>query len=474
MWAKPVPVPGREEFVSPDKYTPGTNQPIAKIRPIKRLQYVYPTLFWHSVIIIPPIVLVVSNPSPEVIFSQTRQYQMWAKPVVVPGPPEQVDLDKWYRELSTPRRDVIRNQQIYPNWTMSYTPHIFIVPAKSLGYRIIVKDADGNKLGEVIPRKMKFSKKLNDYGQAEWDIRVADTLAATLINLRVNTVEVYRENDTTNTLVWAGEQAIAVGELNEEGDNWANVHCFTWFEQLYHRYTLQEVAYSTIDQGAIAEDLIDDTNADDPTKITTGTIVPTTLRDRVYYNQNIAEAIINLANVSSGFDFEVTDLGVFNADSIIGNDKTDDVVFRYGHNIQNVTVIEDFSSPINRAIVLGEAIGETSLSRVEREDATSQTAYGLREGRLQELDISGISTLEDKGDAALRKYAEPLIKVQFDLVRNITPSIDQFTIGDGIRLIVQDGMYNIDEQYRVFEWEVTYDERSTETLKLVLGKFITI
>lgn len=350
---------------------------------------------------------------------------------------------------------------------------------KKLGYRIIVKDSAGNVIGEVDTyNSVKFGKRLNNYGQAEFSMKVADPKAIDFVDLRKNTIEIYRESELSNTLVWAGEQALARARLNESGNNWVTVHSFTWFEQLFHRYTASEVEYgdvgSEMDQGAIAEDLIDTTNADDPTKIAIGTITPTFDRIRKYYNQNIAEAIINLANVQNGFDFEVTDAGAFNADLIIGTDKTDSVVFRYGHNVKNVEIIEDFTNPINRAIVLGEAVGETTLQRVERNDSALQTEYGLREGRLQELDVSGLSTLEDKGDASIRKYGEVLLKVEFDLIKNVTPSIDQFTVGDGIRLIIQNGMYNIDEQYRVFEWEVTFDEKSTEKLKLTLGKFIVI
>jgi len=350
---------------------------------------------------------------------------------------------------------------------------------KKLGYRIIVKDQNGVIIGEVDAFKsVKFSKRLNDYGEADFDMKVTDEKALSFVDLRKNTIEIYRENNLTNTLVWAGEQALCRSKLTESGNNWATVHSFTWFEQLYHRYTPAYVAYgavgSEVDQGAIVEDMIDVTNADDATKITIGTIVATFDRIRQYYSQNIAEAIINLANVIDGFDFEVTDAGAINIDSVIGNDKTDSVVFRYGHNIKNVDIVEDFTNPVNRAIVLGEAVGETTLQRVERDDATLQTAYGLREGRLQEMDVSGLSTLEDKGDAAIRKYGDVLLKVEFDLIRNISPSIDTFTVGDAIRLIVQNGMYNIDEQYRVYEWEVTFDADSTEKLKLTLGKFITI
>ena len=58
-----------------------------------------------------------------------------------------------------------------------------------------------------------------------------------------------------------------------------------------------------------------------------------------------------------------------------------------------------------------------------------------------------------------------------DLVRGITPTIDDFALGDIITLIVQRGTYDIKEPFRVYEWEVVYNDDNTETLKLTLSNF---
>lgn len=346
---------------------------------------------------------------------------------------------------------------------------------KRLGYRIIVKNAAGTVLGEVINfRAVKFGKRLNTYGEAEFDMLVTDPLASTFIQLRKNTIEIWEESNDGQELVWAGEMALLRADLQENANNWVKVKSFTWFERLYHRFTPQTVEYLEEDQGAIASDLVTTTNTDSPTGITIGTVVPTVDRDRHFYSDNIGQSIENLANVIDGFDFEVTDLKAFNADAILGTDKTDEVVYRYGHNVKNAQIIQDFTNPINRAIVLGEAIGEDELQRVERDDAGLQTEFGLREGRLQEMDVSGLSTLEDKGDAAIRKYGEALLQVEFELIKGASPSIANYTVGDAIRLIVQSGMFSIDGAFRVFEWEVTYDKDSTTKIRLTLGDFILL
>ena len=204
--------------------------------------------------------------------------------------------------------------------------------------------------------------------------------------------------------------------------------------------------------------------------ITEGTIEATMDRDRTYQNQNIAEAIINLTNVIEGFDFEITDNKVFNAKTLIGEDLTESVILDYGSNVLSCRITEDFSAPVNRAIVLGEASDDTELLRIERNDLTSQTDIKLREDVATEWDVSETETLNEKGDAILRKYSTPLLKIDIDILPN-TPNITQFSLGDLIMVRIVYGFYNIKEEYRIFEWEVDYNSDGTEKLSLVLGKF---
>ena len=204
--------------------------------------------------------------------------------------------------------------------------------------------------------------------------------------------------------------------------------------------------------------------------ITEGTIEASMERDRTYNNQNIAEAIISLTGVIEGFDFEITDDRVFNVKTLIGEDKTESIILDYGSNILTCRITEDFSQPVNRAIVLGEVSDNLSLVRIEREDLVSQADIKLREDITTEWDVSETETLNEKGDAILRKLAYPLLKIDLDILPN-TPNITQFSLGDLIIVRIVKGFYNIKEEYRVFEWEVQYNSDGTEKLTLVLGKF---
>lgn len=518
-------------------------------------------------------------------------------------------------------------------------------------YRILVKDENGDVLGEFDKfRALKFNRRLNNYGTCSFDIMATDPKNATLIALRKYTVYIYRVETTGDVLVWAGEQAMREGNLDNAGNNWCTIHCYDWLEQLNSRLTIYERTYVNMDQGEIAWNLIDESqrtpdtevllpgaaaqegatgwnwsNLSDiltigggthasaagntggftPTKylvadefgfaiptgaiitgikldiyrqatqnqasplrrakdysiklmkvgsevgdnkaaatifttdfvlatyggqtdlwgvtwspsdvnddgfgariayqiadasggttstnidymritvyylemvvssaydfgIREGTIEATTNRDKVYHNDNIMEAIIGLANISSGFDFEITLDKIFNVATVIGTDRSNDIILEYGVNIASAKIVEDFVKPANRAIVLGNAIGEDELQRVEVDDATSQAAYKLREQRFSEMDEQELAAFTDRGTALLRKYKNPLMKVDIDLVKGSNPNITQFGLGDAVRLIIASGVYAIDSDYRVFEWEVSYPDDNTENLTLTLGNF---
>lgn len=526
----------------------------------------------------------------------------------------------------------------------------------SLNYRILVQDENGNYIGEFDKfRNLNFGKRLNNYGQAYFEIPVIDPKTSSLVSLRQYTVWIYLNDKGVSTLVWSGEQALREGVLDENGNNWATIYCYTWLEQLNARFTNSERIFTNVDQGEIAWELIDETqkstqestaklpttettvndgwdwfdvdgiedvggtaasaasnsvdysntdyikaegfgfsipteaiilgieveinrrggNSESPLKkakdyslklirndtvvgddnadletdynyptyesvfygdssdlwgttwtptdindstfgvqfatqmlaetgtnsadidyikikiyynepnsdgpilanvnndfgIREGVIQTTISRDRSYYNQNIMEALVNLTNVLSGFDLDITNDRVFNVYSTKGIDRTEDIIFEYGTNVVSAKVTEDFVGITNKAIVIGQSTDDTSdLIRIERNDTDSQTNYKLRESLDSEMDVSNTNTLEDKGDAILRKYSQPLLKVDMELVDNRI-NVTQFDVGDLIRLIIKNGIYNIDEEYRVFEYTVTYNDSNTEHLNLVLGKF---
>jgi len=327
-------------------------------------------------------------------------------------------------------------------------------------------------LGEIINfRNLKFGKRLNNYGQCSFDILVDDALAGALISLRKYTVWIYKVTSTGDVLVWSGEQVRRTGKLNAEENDWCTIYCYDWLYLFKDRYTASTVTYDGIDAGLIAWGLINTSQlkTNGNFGITQGTIATTSNRDRTYYNQNIMEAIVNLSDVIGGFDYEITNDRVFNVYTIKGDDLTESVILEYTRNLQSVEIDEDFTNPCNNAIVLGEVYGDTDLSRVDRPDSTSQIASKLREKVMTADDVIDLDTLNSKGDAMLAKYKVPLIKVTFELIKS-SLSITSFSLGDLIRLIIKKGIYDYDDDFRIFEWEVSVDEVNTEHITLTLGE----
>lgn len=335
-------------------------------------------------------------------------------------------------------------------------------------YRIVVHDGNDVPLGEFTTyRNLTLGKRLNNYGRCSFEIPASDVKASDLVALRVYQVYIYRDG----VLFWGGEQAIRDGNLDDKGNNWCTITCFTWFEQLMSRYTAALVNYVGIDAAQIAWDLIDTTQGASDFGITEGTLEATQNRDRTYSNDKIGELIINLSNVINGFDFEITDSKIFNASAMIGVDRTN-LVLEYGRNMQSCQINEDASSLTNRAIVIGNSGDFSSPIRVDRDDAGSQTTYKLREGLTNEMDVSEQQTLEDKGDALLRKKGLPLFKISFRQIPSSFPTIADFALGDLITVKVKSGIYDINRTFRVYEWNVRVTKLDTEEVDLVLGDFI--
>lgn len=343
-----------------------------------------------------------------------------------------------------------------------------------INYTIKVKDATDDFIGEFTNfRNLKFSKKLNNYGVCQFDVPIDDVNAMNLIDLRKYTIWVYRKEDNNaEVLEWSGEQALTKGNLTKDNDDWVTLYSFDWFEQLAARYTAAIKTITNTDAGQIAWTLINDTQSEINGNfgITQGSIEATQNRDREYYNQNVAEAIVNLANVINGFDFEITNDRVFNVYAFKSTDKSTDVHFEYEFNITDVEITQDYSKITNRAIVLGQAYAETELQRVERNDALLQATNLLRENVITEMDVTELQSMQDKGDAVLRKYKLPLLSISMNLTSEAA-SIDDFALGDLIGIKIIKGCYNINSKFRVYGYDLEFNENGSERLSLILGDF---
>lgn len=341
-------------------------------------------------------------------------------------------------------------------------------------FKIKIQDPDGDFIGEFETfKRLKFGKRLSNYGQAEFSIPVNIAKTASLIALRRYSVWIYREDENGEVLLWSGEQALRKSTLDSGKNNWATIQSFDWLEQLAGREVDGEVSFTGQERAQIGWSLINTTQGQTNGNFgaTEGEIETTPTLDIDYNDDNILDALRDLSSGVDGFDFELNNFKVYNAKPMFGIDRTNSVIFEYGHNVKSMTITEDFVNPVNRAKVKGEDIAGTTL-RVIRNDTVLQGLYKIREKSYSELDRSEQSALESKGDAAIRKNGQALFKIDIDILPSVTPNITQFSLGDLITLKVKEGIYDIQEAYRLYEWQVEYTDNNTEKLSLVLGNFI--
>lgn len=337
-------------------------------------------------------------------------------------------------------------------------------------YNILIKNSNDVAIGEFNSyQKIEFGKRLNNYGTANITLPINDSKASSLVALRRNTVWIYRGADN----IWSGEMALRKGELDNKGGGLITIYCFDWLEQLRNRYTEKDLRYDQVDQGEIAWDVVNRSQSQENGDFLfrRGVITHTKLRDREYHSQNILDILINLSKVIDGFDFEISNARLFNISPQIGIYRGATVKLKHGENMHAKSILEDFTNPVNRAIVQGQPIIEDpEILRVERNALTEQGIYKLREDLYSDLDISEEETFQEKGDALLQKYKQALIQIDIDITPT-SPKITDFSLGDIVPNIIKKGIYDINENYRIFEWKVTYTPDNVEKISLVMGKY---
>lgn len=329
-------------------------------------------------------------------------------------------------------------------------------------YTVKVYDQNDVALGEIVNWfSLSYSRKLNDYGQCSVTFSSDDELMIPLLALRRYIVKIYRDG----TLVWAGEQVARRGTLASNSTNQVTLTCNEFLEQLAHRFTASYRRFDNVDAGTIAWTLIDESQSltYGDFGITQGTITATKNRSRTYQNKNILEAIKELTAVIDGFDFELTPEKVFHVYDQKGIDRTVTTVFEYGTNIEEMSVDEDFSSIVNSTIVLGED------NRVERTSTTSANIYALRQTVVNASNVTEDTTLNDKGDAINRKYKAPLLSVSFTQLQGTRPFFGSISLGDIVKIRLNRGIYNINNNFRVYGYDVQVSQDNQEKVKYIVG-----
>lgn len=335
-------------------------------------------------------------------------------------------------------------------------------------YQIMSRDKEGNILGEFTQfQSLRFSGRHNNFGQCSFQVPVDSDELRALVSMRRYETLILRNG----TIVWSGEQANRETRLQANSANLTTVVSYEFFEMLNSFYTDPFIRYQETDQGEILKDLVDTRQLEDfgDAGFTFSSITPTKDRDREYNNYNIMDAYINMSNVIDGPDFWIDEDKVIHIVPFRGIDKSTQTIFEYGTNILNCQISEDFSSPGNQAIMLGSGFGSEQTVVVVDESA-SQGIYGLRQQVQAEVDVSEDDNLADKGLALIRKHRSPILSISFTQIPNTLPVFNTAGIGDSVRIKVNNGIYDINNIFRIYGYDVEIGDNGEEYISYLVGQ----
>jgi len=276
-----------------------------------------------------------------------------------------------------------------------------------------------------------WSKRVNAPGKMTFSMHKAN-LKATATNLRqYRRARLYRrKRDNTNTYeaVWYGY----IEGTKQIGDE-IEVVCVGMLQLFAKRETGVREQFNG--QGSTeAFGLLTATNATDgATGITTGTGGVTSTRDLTLDQREISKAWEELAKAHDA-EFEIDDAGAFNFVSALGTDKSATITLSFrqdgqpGSNVNELDLGEDGQDMANRLIGISSALGGLTSTK---EDAASQTLYGVLIARKVFNEANDQTTLDAMTQAEVSQRANPIT----DLRMEPTLATKKFNAVTGTRVV---------------------------------------
>lgn len=334
-------------------------------------------------------------------------------------------------------------------------------------YQIVVRNKTGEILGEFSQWKdFHFSDKVNFYGECSFSIPVDSDELETLVSLRRYEVVIKREGKE----VWAGEQVNRNVNLRADSSNRVTIVCYTFLEMFNARLTPAFVRYQDTDQGEILKALVDDSQVqtEGDFGFTFGDYLTGTLTNVEYSNQSIMDAFIDMSETINGPDFYIDFDKVINIVPFRGVDRSRSIVLEWGTNLSQVGIDENFVNPCNEARALGGGFG-SSQQIATFSDASAKAVYKLRQQRLSEVNVQTSDFLGDTAEAFIRKNKSPILSLDIEQMPGILPTFGSISLGDSVRVKVKEGIYNINNIFRVYGYSVSISEDGKENVSYLVS-----
>lgn len=318
--------------------------------------------------------------------------------------------------------------------------------------------------------EITFDLNLDQFSQycTAMKVKPAAVLATGVAEIRV-----YR----LGNIVSAGQLMYWEADLGDDNNRKISCHAFGWFELFKQRLTSN--TYTNQTASFIAQDLISSTQSltNGNYGVTIG-VTPspdmTNLYDSITYdNKSIYDAIVEMSQENSGFDFEITWDKKFNIYyPSIGSSRSD-VIFTYPGNVMDIKISSDASKLVNSLLARGKGFGGNQISTTVS-DSASQTTYFLRQGTQDYSDVADPTQLTNLANGELAIYKQPLTlhSVVFDPSVSGNPSVGALHIGDQIQVVVSQLLLysDVNTFFKIDEIDLAIGDEGDEQVTLMLNQ----
>ena len=282
---------------------------------------------------------------------------------------------------------------------------------------------------------LNYKSSLNQVGRCNFTMRLDNAKTNELNTRHFNIVEVLDDDDTPR---WCG--VIVSLEIYF---NTVRVTAFSMEHLLTTRLTGEEQVVSG-EAGNVVSSLLSSANATDDMKITAGILDAETEVEQTFRRSTLLNALQRISD-SSGGQFVVNADRSLDFRDVVGEDKTSTIIFQYklsrvtAANILSFKVIDDGQSIVSKTY--GKS-GE--LDSIET-DSTIESTYGLREEFKNFREIDNQDTLDE---ATLLNNTDKQLSPTIVL----SPTVkDNFEVGDKVKVLLENRLVDIDEDYQVIE-----------------------
>lgn len=360
-------------------------------------------------------------------------------------------------------------------------------------YRYIFCDLLTNEvLAELPLTGVRFDEKLNEYGNFESRILLSglDTKAYNVFNATVGgKCAIYV--DRNDVLIFGG---VLIYRKYKSSKQMLELKAQSFESYLESRLITADVVFTNVDQLSIAASLITTMqaelygdigllyNQDAGSTATSGVLV--TQNYYAYEKKKVFQAIQDLSNTETGFDFSITvyydgvgvptksfntyypSRGVRYSPSLL----TVPVFEMPSGNILDYDYEEDSSRLANRVFALGAGSGIGKVSASADDSAKFADGWALVEDTEAYSDVTDVTQLGSLATGRVNAVSYPPISFVVTLSPTQDPLFGTYKVGDDVRVRITDPFFpeGLDEIYRIVSLAVEAGEDGPERVVLNL------